>query len=47
MQAYTSNNVSASVDVWAFGFIAIKVFLGRNVEEQRRDVRVLGLCDAQ
>ena len=46
VQAYTSSSVSASVDVWAFGFIAIKVFLGRNVEEQRRDVRVLGLCDA-
>ena len=47
VQAYTSSSVSASVDVWAFGFIAIKVFLGRNVEEQRRDVRVLGLCDTQ
>ena len=43
MQAYTSNNVSASVDVWAFGCIANKVFLGRNTEEQRRDVRMLGL----
>ena len=43
LQAYTSNKVSPSIDVWAFGIIATKVFLGRNLDKQRRDVRMHGL----
>lgn len=44
LQAYTSATVSSSVDVWAFGIIATKVFLGRNLDEQKRDVRGHGSC---
>ena len=43
LQAYTPTNVSPSIDVWAFGIIATKVFLGRNLDKQRRDVRMHGL----
>ena len=43
LQAYASNKVSPSIDVWAFGIIATKVFLGRNLDDQRRDVRMHGL----
>jgi len=39
LQAYTSATVSSSLDVWGFGVTATKVFLGRNLDEQRRDVR--------
>ena len=39
LQAYTSTTVPSSLDVWAFGVIATKVFLGRNLDEHKRDVR--------
>ena len=35
LQAYTPTNVSHSIDVWAFGIIATKVFLGRNLDKLR------------
>lgn len=40
-EAYTSATVSSSLDVWGFGVIATKVFLGRNLDEQKRDAATL------
>ena len=40
LQAYASSKVSQSYDVWGLGIIATKVFLGRDQEEQKKDVSV-------